>query len=137
MPAAVDAPPQQSESVAKPPQETEEQRKFKELVEATMKAAARAHGDFDRKVREWQGSLLKSGKHHRTMGSVTEKELKDQIEDGQEADKEMLEIETDYKSGKELTQDQIDAAKVCIDKVFVCMKLDQKLKCSVERLMKI
>ena len=63
--------------------------------------------------------------------------MKDQIEDGQEADKEMLEIETDYKSGKELTQDQIDAAKVCIDKVFVCMKLGQKLKCSVESLMKI
>ena len=71
-------------------------------VLAAMKNASKAHSEWDRAKRSWNGTLAKSRQNARTKDTEMHKELGQIVKDGSTVDDRLVEIETNYKSDQGL-----------------------------------
>jgi hypothetical protein len=111
------------------PAEMEQDRKWLEMCKATFIAGNKAHGEFDRKRRDFNSLVLRSMAAHKPGTAELAKAVQLLVENGEQLDADFEAVQAKYQSGGKIAQKEIDEVKVySVDMYKLCK--DGVSKCS-------
>ena len=105
-----------------PEEEPEPDKKIDPEVTAAFKHVTRAHGEWDRSKRQFQGTMAMSVHNKHTNNTEMQRELQSIIDNGTAIDDELISMETKLKSGEEEGQDAVKKVKELCDTIFAHKK---------------
>ena len=124
-----------------PKEDTAADLKAKEMVASEQATAIKNinkwHGEWDRKVRQYNSALSQSRTCQKTAGSDVEKQLAAQILEGVAIDAELLGLETDYHASSPISADRWKSAVDNTLKVFELIKATNQTKVALNVLFKL
>ena len=102
-------------------EDDEATKKLKEAAKVAFQNGARAHSEWDRRVRAWNGELSASRVDLSSCGSFVEKSLESTIAAGKVIDDEFCDLETTNFTSS-LSQEQVDRIAMLCDEIFRLIK---------------
>ena len=93
-----------------------------EELEKAKKCLSKAHGDFDRRNRDWQGVLERSAANKYTNGCMFETELTATVTRCKALDSLLMDLDKKYKVAKEWTSEEAEEIKAHCAEMLALLK---------------
>ena len=97
---------------------------------------SKAHGDFDRKNRDWQGVLERSAANDYTKGGMFESELNKTITRCKELDALLMDLDKKYKVAKQWTSEDAKEMKNNCAEMLALLKDGGRKSALIESMLK-